>query len=320
MSSDRRQHRFDWRGAALVAAVLVAGTRTGAAPATVPAVPAFSGERALELVRRQCALGPRTPGSGANRALREMVVAAARKAGLRVTEQKFTVPLGPGGAPLEACNIIVSAGPAGGPRTWLAAHFDSRPWADQDPVPARRGEPVPGANDGASGTAVLLHLVELLGASPPPQGVDLLFLDAEDSGQPHDALGFCRGSRHLAEGLGAFGSPLDKSTCRGLVLLDMVGRAGSRVPEEGYSVAMAPEWTAAVFERAGVLGLDMFEPAPGRQIYDDHVPFLQAGVPAVDLIDFDDPRWHTTADRPEHCSAATLAQVGTLVTDLVYRP
>lgn len=284
------------------------------------AVPAFSGERALDLVHRQCALGPRTPGSVGNRALRAMVVDAARKAGLRVSEQRFSAPLGPKGSAVEACNIIVSAGPEGGDRLWLAAHYDTRPWADQDPVPARRTEPVPGANDGGSGTAVLLHLIELLGATPPPRGVDLLFLDAEDSGRQHDASGFCHGSRYLAQSLGAFGSPLDATHCRGLVLLDMVGKAGARIAQEGYSLALAPDWTAAVFERAASLGLDMFEPVPGRQVYDDHVPFLQVGVPAVDLIDFDDPRWHTTSDRPEFCSAASLQQAGRLVTDLVYRP
>lgn len=306
---------------AAVSASALAAAVTAPAHAGAPvSVPVFSGERALELVRQQCALGPRTPGSAGNRALRAMVVEAARRAGLRVSEQRFNVPLGPKGGPVEACNIIVSAGPEGGERLWLAAHYDTRPWADQDPVPARRTEPVPGANDGGSGTAVLLHMIELLGASPPPQGVDLLFLDAEDSGRQHDASGFCHGSRYLAASLGTFGSPLDASRCRGLVLLDMVGKAGARIPQEGYSLALAPEWTAAVFERAASLGLDMFEPVPGRQVYDDHVPFLQAGVPAVDLIDFDDPRWHTTADRPEFLSADSLRQAGRLVADLAYRP
>ncbi len=305
--------------ATVAAAALATPARAEVAERLV-AVPAFSGERALELVRRQCALGPRTPGSAGNRALRDLVTKAARRAGLKVVEQRFNVPLGRQGSAIEACNIIVSAGPTDGRRLWLAAHFDTRPWADQDPVPARRKDPIPGANDGGSGTAVLLQLIEMLGATPPPQGVDLLFLDAEDSGQPHDPLGFCLGSRHLAESLGAFGSPLDASRCRGLVLFDMVGKSGARVTQEGYSLALAPEWTAAVFERAGKLGLDMFEPAPGRQIYDDHVPFLQAGVPAVDLIDFDDPRWHTTGDAPEGCSAGSLGQAGRLAADLIWRP
>ncbi len=304
--------------AALAAACLLAVP--AAAPAGPAAVPAFSGERALELVRRQCELGPRTPGSAGNLALRRLIVDTATRAGLRVATDCFEVPLGAGGRAVEACNVIVSAGPEGGRRLWLAAHFDTRPRADQDPVAARRGQPVPGANDGASGTAVLLHLLELLGRQAPPQGVDLLFLDAEDSGEAHDASGFCLGSRHLAGGLGSFASPLAGGAPRGLVLLDMIGGKDARVPQEGYSLEHAPDWTATVFARAAELGLGMFEAAPGRAVFDDHVPFLGAGVPAVDLIDFDYPQWHTVDDTPAHCSAASLAQAGRLVTDLAYRP
>lgn len=296
-----------------------AATRAPAArpPATAPA---FSGERAFALLEEQCALGPRTPGSAGNRALRERILAAARAAGLRAATDCFTAPLGAGRSPVEACNIVVSAGPPGGRRLWLGAHFDTRPWADRDPAPGRRAQPIAGANDGASGTAVLLHLIELFGRTPPPQGVDLLFFDAEDSGQAHDPLGFCLGSRHLVETLGEFGNPLSGLEPRGLVLLDMVGEAGARIPQEGYSLSHAPAWTREVFDRAALLGLDIFEPVPGRAVYDDHVPFLLAGIPAVDLIDFDYPQWHTHEDTPERCSPATLAQVGRLVADLAYRP
>lgn len=286
----------------------------------VAAVPAFSGDRALELVRRQCGLGPRTPGSPGNAALRRLITETATRAGLSVVSDCFDAPLGPGGRAVEACNLIVSAGPAGGRRLWLAAHFDTRPWADQDPVAARRGQPVAGANDGGSGTAVLLCLLELMGRQAPPQGVDVLFLDAEDSGEPHDASGFCLGSRHLAGNLGTFTSPLSGATPRGLVLLDMIGGVGARVPQEGFSLEHAPDWTEAVFARAAELGLGMFDAVPGRSVFDDHVPFLGAGVPAVDLIDFDYPQWHTADDTPARCSAASLAQAGRLVTDLVYRP
>jgi hypothetical protein len=283
-------------------------------------VPAFSGERALELVRTQCALGPRTPGSTGNAALRRQIVQSAERAGLRAVVLCFAVPLGDDGAMIEACNVVVSAGPTGGERLWLGAHFDTRPWADRDPVPARREQPVVGANDGGSGTAVLLHLIELFGASPPPQGVDLLFFDAEDSGLAHDASGFCLGSRHLVATRGDFGHPLSTGTPRGLVLLDMVGEAGARMPQEGYSLEHAPEWTSFVFARAAELELPVFEAVPGPAVFDDHVPFLGAGVPAVDLIDFEYPQWHTADDTPARCSALTLGQVGRLVTDLAYRP
>lgn len=274
----------------------------------------------MALLREQCDLGPRTPGSPGNLALRARIMAMAKAAGLRAVPACFEASPGAGVAAVEACNIVVSAGPPGGERLWLGAHFDTRPWGDRDPDRTRRGQPIAGANDGASGTAVLLHLIELLGNAPPPQGVDLLFFDAEDSGQAHDASGFCLGSRHLVATRGEFGHPLATGAPRGLVLLDMVGETGARIPQEGYSLAQAPAWTAQVFARAEALGLDVFEPVPGRAVYDDHVPFLLAGIPAVDLIDFDYPHWHTSEDTPDKCSAVTLGQVGRLVVDLVYRP
>ncbi|MBK8165964.1 MAG: M28 family peptidase [bacterium] len=304
---------------AATAAILVAVGGRSVTARTEGGVPVFSGARAFVLLEEQCALGARTPGSAGNRALRERIMASASAAGLRAVPVCFEAPLGPGGTALEACNIVVSAGPSGGPRLWLGAHFDTRPWADRDPVASRRSLPIVGANDGASGTAVLLHLIELLGQVPPPQGVDLLFFDAEDSGEAHDAAGFCLGSRHLVATRGEFGNPLAGLTPRGMILLDMVGEAGARIPQEGYSLAQAPEWTNLVFERAATLGLAVFEAVPGPAVYDDHVPFLLAGIPAVNLIDFDYPHWHTHEDTPERCSPATLAQVGRLVTDLVYR-
>ena len=291
-----------------------------AAPAVTADVPAFSGERALAWIRIQCGLGPRTPGSPGNVELRRLIAETAKKAGLRAVPLCFEAPLGPDGKGVEVCNLVVSAGPTGGERLWLGAHFDTRPWADLDPVAARRQLPVPGANDGASGTAVLLHLIELFGQSPPTTGVDLLFFDAEDSGQPHDAAGFCLGSRRLAAEHRDFGHPLASGTPRGLIVLDMVGEFGARIPMEPTSLQYAPAWTEAVFRRAAELGLDVFEATPGRSVFDDHVPFLAAGVPAVDLIDFDYPQWHTADDTPDRCSAATLAQVGRLVADLAYRP
>jgi hypothetical protein len=294
----------------------------GACLAVAPAAaaPEFAGERAMALLEAQCALGPRHPGSPGIVALRRMISALADSAGLPAVSLCFTTadPLGDGD--LEACNIIVSAGPAGGERLWLGAHYDTRPIADRDPDPQRRSEPLPGANDGASGVAVLLHLIELFAEAPPPQGVDLIFFDAEDSGRAGEVATFCLGSQHLARTWRDFGSPLSAGEPRGLVLLDMVGERDLRIPMERYSLAHAAAWTQAIFERAGRLGLTAFDPVPGRAVIDDHVPFLNAGIPAVNLIDFEFPEWHTLADTPAVCSAASLEQVGRLLVDLVYRP
>lgn len=274
----------------------------------------------MELLSQQCALGPRIPGSPANRALRDRIVETARGLGLRTFESCFEadVPLGVGR--VEICNVVVSVGDDPRRRVWVGAHFDTRPVCDLDRDPGRRAEPLTGANDGASGTAVLLHLLELLAAQAPPVGVDLLFFDGEDAGVGGDPAGFCLGSRHLAATCRDFGNPLAAGSPQGLILLDMVGDHNLQILQEGYSLRHAPDWTALVFDRAAAAGLDAFVARPGAAVYDDHVPFLGAGIPAVDLIDFDYPQWHTTQDTPAACAAASLEQVGRLLVDIIYGP
>ena len=286
----------------------------------VPAVPIFSGNRAMEWLQRQCAIGPRPPGSAGIAALRATIAAHADSLGLAYAELCFTASVAGDDSTRRLCNLVISAGPPGGARLWLGAHYDTRPWCDRDPDPARRDEPLLGANDAASGVAVLLHLAELLAATTPPRGVDLIFFDGEDSGRAGEVSGFCLGSRHLAATWREFGNPLATGEPAGLIVLDMIGKAQLAVPQEGYSLRFAPAWTRAIFERATSLGLTAFEPRPGPAIYDDHVPFLQQGLPATDLIDFDFPQWHTTGDVPAVCAAASLRQVGILVTDICYRP
>jgi hypothetical protein len=278
----------------------------------------FSGDRAMHWLIAQCDLGPRPPGSEALEKLRQLIEAHAAELGLSCQRLCFdaTDPLS--GEQLEICNLVVSVGPRGGARLWFGAHYDTRPIADKDPDPARRQEPILGANDGASGVAVLLHLMELLAETPPERGVDLLFFDGEDSGPAGDPSGFCLGSRHLAGTWNDFSSPLAGTDPRGLVLLDMVGRKGLSIGMEAYSKQYAPELTLAVFERAQRLGLGAFEARQAQPVYDDHVPFLQVGIPAVNLIDFDYPAWHTHADRPDQCDPASLQQVGRLVASLAW--
>jgi len=304
----------------LSALVLLAGLAAGSAAADpAPPVPPFDGERAFELLTAQCDLGPRPPGSAALDSLRAVIRDLAADHGLRAVSLCFASRSPLTGRDVELCNIVVSAGPAGGTRLWVGAHYDTRPVADHDPDPDRRDEPITGANDGASGTAVLMHLVEILGENPPPVGVDLLFLDGEDSGVSGRPRTYCLGSARLAATWRDFGNPLAEGRPAGLVVLDMIGGRNLAVRQEIYSRRGAPDLLEDLFARAAALGLDAFLPEPGPALFDDHVPFLEAGVPAVDLIDFDYPPWHTTADEPDACSAASLDQAGTLVTDWIYR-
>jgi hypothetical protein len=315
LSSDATRTIGAVLGALLLAATL---TLSNAASATEP--PAFSGDRAMAWLEAQCDLGPRPPGSPELEQLRQMIQAHADSLGLRCVPLCFAATDPWHGVPVEICNIVVSAGPPGGDRLWLGAHYDTRPASDRDPDPARRDEPLLGANDGASGTAVLLHLMELLAASPPDRGVDLLFFDGEDSGHSGDVRGFCLGSRHLAATWNDFPSPLAGTRPRALVLLDMVGRRNLSIGMEGYSLREAPELTRAVFSRANQLALPAFEARPATAVYDDHVPFLAMGLPAVNLIDFDFPEWHTTGDVPAICDPRSLEQVGRLAASLIWDP
>jgi peptidase M28-like protein len=275
----------------------------------------------MELLVEQCELGSRAPGSEGNRLLQDLIIHMADEAAMVSRKQCFSFDDPMGSGRIEACNIVVSTPTQGeGARLWLGAHFDSRPVSDLDSDPARRSEPLTGANDGASGVAVLLHLIEILAESPPVAGVDLIFFDAEDSGHSGAPAEFCLGSQRLASTLSDFSNPLVGVQPRGLIVLDMIGDRDLRLPMEGYSLRYAPEWTQEVFARALELGLPAFVAERGASVYDDHVPFLLEGIPAVDLIDFEYPPWHTTGDVPAACSSSSLEQVGCLLIDLIYRP
>jgi len=280
----------------------------------------FSGERAMHWLRYQCDLGPRTPGSPGIAELRGTILSLADSLGLHRAELCFDRPDPYSDETMRLCNLVVSAGPRDSKHLWLGAHYDTRPMCDLDPDPEKAALPLTGANDAGSGTAVLMHLMELLAADPPDRGVDLIFFDGEDYGRAGDLDGFCLGSRHLAERRGDFGNPLAEGEVEGLIVLDMIGERNVRVPIEQYSLRYARALTEAVFARAAEIGVTALEPVVGPAVFDDHVPFLQQGVPALDLIDFDYPEWHTSRDTPDRCSAESLEQIGRLVLDLIRNP
>ncbi|MEW5828997.1 MAG: M28 family peptidase, partial [Chloroflexota bacterium] len=179
----------------------------------------------------------------------------------------------------------------------LGAHYDSRRVADQDPDPSKRDRPVPGANDGASGVAVLLEIARVLPADSLP--VWLVFFDAEDDG---DLPGsdWILGSRAFADSL----------TVRpqAVVIVDMIGDADLNLYQERNS---DPALTQAIWSQAAALGYETaFIPQPKYRMLDDHIPFKQLGLTVVDIIDFDYPYWHTTKDTPDKVSAESLQIVG----------
>ena len=286
-------------------------------PAACAGHPEVDGARAQARVVHQVEAGPRVPGSAAHARILDWLTGELARLGGRVERQSFVDSTL--GRPLALTNVIARFGPGArgspaAPRVVLCAHWDSRPWADQDPDSAYRGRPVPGANDGASGVAVLLEVAELMSRRPPPVGVDLVFFDGEDQGRASEPEGFCLGARHYAARLAATGEkPL------AAFLFDMVGDRDLEIYPEVQSDEQATNLVALVLDGARATGARAFKPGPRYSITDDHIPLLEAGIPAVDIIDFDYPAWHTHRDLPDQTSPASLAQVAGVAVWIVYR-
>lgn len=279
-----------------------------------PGRPVFDGEVAMELVQRQVAFGPRVPGTdGHARQLAWMLARLDSLAPVMVADTFDHVAVS--GDSLRLVNVLARYNPDASRRIVLLAHWDTRPRSDEALDVALHDIPVPGANDGASGTAVLLTLSSILSENPPPLGVDLLWVDGEDYGPGVEDM--LLGARHYAATVADDGRPV-----YGL-LLDMVGDADPSFPVEGISAQYANVVVQKVWRAAERLGYRAFFPtAVGRTLTDDHVPLIEAGIPTANLVDFTygpgNSYWHTPQDVPENVSATTLGMVGEVVTELIY--
>jgi Zn-dependent M28 family amino/carboxypeptidase len=269
------------------------------------------GARALARVVHQVDAGPRIPGTPGHDAIEQWIAAELGSLGATVERQTFVDSTL--GHPLTLTNVIGRYGPASGRRLGLFAHWDSRPWCDQDPDTSKRRTPLPGANDGGSGVAVLLEVAEQLKKTPPPCGVELVFLDGEDLGTSGNIAGYSRGSRaYAARATAAPGGPI----AAGFVF-DMIGDKELSIHPDIRSARDAANLTALVYDAARAVGARHFHPDPRWDVFDDHVPLLDAGIPAVDIIDFDYPAWHTARDLPDQVSAPSLAEVADVAVWLV---
>jgi len=277
----------------------------------------FDAAQTMRWVQYQVAAGPRVPGTPGHRAILEWLGRELRARADSVELQAFT-HVTAGGKKLELTNILARFRPADPGRILYVTHWDTRPIAESDADPAKRNTPIPGANDGASGTALLLEVADALKQVPPSVGVDLLFVDGEDYGsfEPEDSLkDVLIGSRWFADHLPAGYHPLFG------VLWDMIGGFNQKIYREGNSLDGAPEVVERVWRTAEDLGLQqMFSPLGGGYITDDHVPLLQKGIRIIDVIGFENYReWHhTTQDTPEKVSEATLGQIGRLALTLLH--
>ena len=290
--------------------------------------PKFVAENALRHIEAQCTLGPRVPGTAAWKACGDSIVAWFSALGLQVEEQKTTVTLYDG-SQFPCRNIIACLNPNNADRILLCAHWDSRPWADNDSDESNHHTPVLAANDGASGVAVMLELARILSASDSIRtGIDFICFDAEDCGTPqwydgdHEADSWCLGSQYWARQAAE-----SQYQARFGILFDMVGGRGSTFSREGYSMQYASPVVEMLWHIAHQLGYGHYFPLRDSGfITDDHVSVNQiAQVPCIDIVPYHTdgpssfgPTWHTINDTPENIDPNVLEAVGQSVLQLIY--
>ncbi|MBO7446233.1 MAG: M28 family peptidase [Bacteroidales bacterium] len=287
--------------------------------------PAFDCDSAFAFVKAQTDFGPRVLGSDAHRQCRDYLVSQLRRFCDTVYVQTFTVRTYDG-KQFTAENLVGAIRPDAASRVVLASHWDSRPFADHDPAPARREEAIDGANDGASGVGVLLEVARQLHGQQPAVGIDIVFYDAEDYG-PRESDNapngewWGLGSQYWAKNPHVEGYQASYG-----ILLDMVGSPNPKFYQEQFSTHYAPAVVQKVWSTAYSLGYGShFINQPGGVITDDHYYVNKtAHIPMIDIIHYDmasgtgfDPVWHTTQDNIGHIDKQSLGIVGTTLLQVI---
>lgn len=297
----------------ILAIALAAACADCAATEAPPAV-TFDGARALAYAKLQVDAGPRVPGTEAHRLVGDRIAAVMRENADSVIEQTWThVTAGNVSLPLR--NIFARFNPAATQRILYVSHWDSRPFADKSFAADDRKKPVPGANDGASSTGLLLALAEVLKATPPKVGVDFLFTDGEDYGEfGPPQVDVLLGAKYFAE------HPLPDSSYRPMfgVLWDMIGNAGVRVLRESYAEQHAREVNDRVWNMAAALGYSAVFRPEITTVTDDHYPLIDKGFRVIDVIDLNGYEYHhTTQDTMDKLSAESLTIMGRVALALI---
>lgn len=304
-------------------------TSTEQAVQATPVGPAFIADSAYRFCEQQCAFGPRIMNSEAHERCAQWIADKFRQYGMDVTLQQASLK-GYDGTQLKSTNIIAAYKPQQKERILLCAHWDSRPWADNDPDEANHRRPVMAANDGASGVAVMLETARLLATDTLGIGVDFICFDAEDWGTPQwaesqqgDADTWALGAQYWASNLHREGY-----TARYGILLDMVGGQGTRFFQEGVSMTYAPDVVKRVWNAAETIGYGSFFPkSEGGMITDDHLPVNErAKIPCIDIIPYYPdcqassfgPTWHTVSDDMQHIDKGTLQAVGQTIIQVLF--
>jgi Zn-dependent M28 family amino/carboxypeptidase len=280
-------------------------------------IPVFNGNAAFTHLVAQCDFGPRNPGSVGHQKALDYFLNVLTTVADTVSTQSFTEIMPRSKQKVEMHNIIAQFNPKAKKQIMISAHWDTRPWGDRSLSIMRKDQPILGANDGASGVAILLELAKVLHDNPQKIGVNLVLFDAEDFGSSGDSWSYCKGSQYFAKNL-----PITLPEYA--INLDMVGDANLEIYIERISYKQNPSLVLELWGLAEELKLSGFKKMAKYSIFDDHVPLYElAGIPAVDIIDFDYPDektnyHHTYNDIVENCSPESLRQVGTLMVHHIY--
>ena len=292
-----------------------------------PIGPDFNADSAYIYLQEQCDFGPRTMNSTAHDKCEKWIIQKFEQYGCKVTTQKATLN-GYDGTPLRSTNIMASYNPEATTRIMFCAHWDCRPWADNDPDSTNWHKPIIAANDAASGVGVMIELARILKGSGLELGVDFVCFDAEDYGTPQWFEGedpgdtWALGAQYFANNLPEGYAP------RYGILLDMVGGVGAKFYREGMSMQYAPAIVKKVWNAARQVGYGSYFPkADGGMITDDHIPVNQtANIPCIDVIPYYPdcaqssfgPTWHTIADNMDNIDKNTLKAVGQTMVQVLF--
>lgn len=292
-----------------------------------PVGPDFNADSAYIYLQEQCDFGPRTMNSVAHDKCEKWIIQKFEQYGCKVTTQKATLN-GYDGTPLRSTNIMASYNPEATTRIMFCAHWDCRPWADNDPDSTNWHKPIIAANDAASGVGVMIELARILKGSSLELGVDFICFDAEDYGTPQWFEGedpgdtWALGAQYFANNLPEGYAP------RYGILLDMVGGVGAKFYREGMSMQYAPAIVKKVWNAARQVGYGSYFPKDdGGMITDDHIPVNQtANIPCIDVIPYYPdcaqssfgPTWHTIADNMDNIDKNTLKAVGQTMVQVLF--
>jgi glutaminyl-peptide cyclotransferase len=278
---------------------------TDFATSAPPAAPAFDAARAYGYLQKICRIGPRPSGSRGMTEQQTLLADHFGRLGAQVAYQSFDAADPLSGEPVRMSNLIVTWNPKATERVLIACHYDTRPFPDRDRRNPR-GVFV-GANDGASGVALLMEMGNHMQDLPVSRGVDFILFDGEELVYQNQGPYFL-GSTYFAK---QYRDVPPSYRYAGGVLVDMIGDKDLDVFPEKTSVRLAPGVTHSIWAVAKSLKVREFRPTPRHEISDDHIPLNEiAHIPTCDVIDFDYPYWHTANDLPSKCSGESLAKVG----------